>query len=92
VNPKFTIRTIILLNATFWVIALLFPFSRFLSEPSLRRLSYLFADMALFFPAILLLLVIFVCWRYRRSLSSHKYDIVLAVIAVAADAWLIPKV
>jgi len=92
VKPKLTIRTIILLNATFWVIALSFPFSSFLSKSSLRRVSYLFADLALFFPVLLLMLVIFICWRYRRSLASHKYDISLAVIAIAADALLIPKV
>jgi hypothetical protein len=89
---RFTIRTIVLLNAAFWVVALSFPFSKFFSESSLRRLSYLFADLGIFFPAFLLMLIIIVCWRYRRSLATHKYDIILATIAIVADAWLIPKV
>jgi hypothetical protein len=91
-NSKVIIRLLIMLNVIFWCVALLFPFSRFFSDREMRKLSYLFADLGMFFPLVLFIFIGMICWRNRRSLSFHKSDIGLALFAILADIFLISKV
>ncbi len=89
---KTMVRASIVINAIFWAIGWWFPFPRFFSVPTMRRLSYVFADLSVLFPVLLLALAIPLSWSYRRSLMSVKYDVVLALAGVAADVFLITRV
>ena len=91
-GSKVTIRLLILINVIFWIVALLFPSAGFFSNTELRKLSYIVAALALFFPIVLFTFTGIICWRNRRSLSLHRSDIGLALLAIIADAFLISKV
>jgi hypothetical protein len=91
-KAKVILRVMMSLNALFWVAALSFPFARFFSSATMRRLSYKFADLAVLFPIMIVGVLGVMCWLFRRNIRSVRRDIAIGLCAVVLDGYLISKV
>ena len=76
----------------FWVVAFYFPFASYYSDDMLHRLSNIAVGGCLFFPIAFLFVVVITCWRNKKTLAIHKWNVIIPLIAVVVDLFLVSKV